>query len=416
MEKIGERESGDGQEIPAIKKVDKNFQGSKTTQKSEKLERITKKIQKTWLEKHRNRKYSGAGKLITGNNAEIVLPVKLPEKGKRMIQLIPRILEAEKKKSVKGKEPRFVPLEPYKCAMKPMKPKKEGKVEGGGGGKGKNNMELSVLVEQMKKTVELKAAGEPTFNQENSLKDALTLQRENYELQLSELRKEKSLIENQLKFQAQVNAELKNLLVSAVSDESFVSDKITSMTEDKLHLAKKLLNTAEDLSDRTEMLEYYAGQIEVWRSKFLSSSYIVEELARWKTSLTQRNLLLSRSNKKLMENMSRLREIQVEILTNLAFLEPSGAAEKKLETANALDLAMENLSLSQNLVLKSNKVGMPEVLSLGGLEVMTEAEKLGAKALETANEGLISTDELLKAVMGQTYCRKVQEETEDLKQ
>lgn len=63
-----------------------------------------------------------------------------------------------------------------------------------------------------------------------------------------------------------------------------------NLTEDKMKIAKSL-------STNTEQIEFLSSQSEVWRSKFLASSLMVEELARVKTSLAQRNALLVASNK-----------------------------------------------------------------------------------------------------------------------
>lgn len=96
-------------------------------------------------------------------------------------------------------------------------------------------------------------------------------QNEEHEKKISELVKERDYFESQLKFQVQVNSELKNLLVAAVGED--LQTKVNVLTEDKLQLARALLNSAHNLSSHTEQIEYLAGQCEVWRSKFLASRY-----------------------------------------------------------------------------------------------------------------------------------------------
>ncbi|CAM6031864.1 unnamed protein product, partial [Sphagnum compactum] len=144
------------------------------------------------------------------------------------------------------------------------------------------------------------------------------------------------------------------------------------------------------------------------------SGVMIEELARWKTSLLQRNTLLLKSNKKLLETVARLKEMQLHVLANLAFLE--GTGEKlELETANVLDITKESLSLSQTLVLQNtSKIGMANELKLQGLETMTEAEKLAIQALETSNEPLISTEDLLKTILGQNFALMQQQKKENI--
>lgn len=67
----------------------------------------------------------------------------------------------------------------------------------------------------------------------------------------------------------QVNGELKNLLVAAVGED--LETRVHLLTEDKLQLARALLNSAQHLSTHQEQTEWLAGQCEVWRSKFLAS-------------------------------------------------------------------------------------------------------------------------------------------------
>lgn len=47
---------------------------------------------------------------------------------------------------------------------------------------------------------------------------------------------------------------------------------------------------------------------------------MVEELARWKASLMQKNRLLLDSNKQMLETTSQIRSMQASVLRNLKFL------------------------------------------------------------------------------------------------
>lgn len=166
-------------------------------------------------------------------------------------------------------------------------------------------------------------------------------------------------------------------------------------------MARKLLNSAENLSSHTEQIEFLAGQSEVWRSKFLASSLMVEELARWKTSLLQKNRMLLASNKEMLETTSKLREMQLDILRNLKFL--SNRKDISLPSANVLDLTAESVNLSEQLVLAHSALGMPEPLELTGLDTMCPAEKLAVQALQHSNEPLMNTDEAFRAIVGQAF-------------
>lgn len=127
---------------------------------------------------------------------------------------------------------------------------------------------------------------------------------------------------------------------------------------------------------------------------------MVEELAKWKASLMQKNKLLLDSNKHLLETMSQCRSMQTDILRNLKFL--AQLKTLNLPSSNVLDLTNECLNISEQLVLHSG-IGMPSNLELGDLEAVTPAEKLAIEAIEQSNKTLISSDAALKAVVDQAF-------------
>lgn len=322
----------------------------------------------------------------------IFSPPPVKPKGK-IFNLIPHLVYNNRTQGLKSKEPRFVPFEPYKAAVNPIIPFKRQnfKVK-----INKNNLDLNVLVSQMSvmKTTEMEGSKIETIGHVSDFDTEI----EKLKRQVAEYKEGKEYYQKELKFQVQVNSELKNLLVAAVGED--IQTKVNLLTEDKVQLAKALLDTAQNLSSHTEQIEYLAGQSEVWRSKFLASSLMVEELARWKASLTQKNNLLLEANKNLLENCSKLRDMEIEILKNLKFI--SKVKTLNLPSSNILDLAAENLNISQQFVLYSG-IGMPENLNLNGLDSTTDAEKLAVQALQNSNQPLMSTDEAFKAIVGQAF-------------
>lgn len=131
----------------------------------------------------------------------------------------------------------------------------------------KNNLDLNVLVSH----VSSMSSNEMNLNAslDGVLDELEAKQKTVHDKQLADLKKDRDYFESQLKFQMQVNSELKNLLVAAVGED--LQTKVNVLTEDKLQLARALLNSAHNLSTHTEQIEYLAGQSEVWRSKFLAS-------------------------------------------------------------------------------------------------------------------------------------------------
>lgn len=131
----------------------------------------------------------------------------------------------------------------------------------------KNNLDLNTLVSHV---ANIKTSELNNMNFENDeAKEAAATQQKMYEKQIAELKKERDSFESQLKFQVQVNSELKNLLVAAVGED--LQTRVNVLTEDKLQLARALLNSAHNITTHTEQIEYLANQSEVWRSKFLAS-------------------------------------------------------------------------------------------------------------------------------------------------
>lgn len=326
--------------------------------------------------------------LVAVGNAS--LPPTVP-KGK-IFNLVPKLVHTNRPGNhMKSREPKFVPFEPYKGAVNPIIPFKnnENRVKLSD----RNNLDLSVLITQMSTITSKELRGVEADKQE------FDAEKQKYEKQIAELKKERDYFQSQLKFQAQVNSELKNLLVAAVGED--LQTKVNVLTEDKLHLAKKLLNSAENLSSHTEQIEFLAGQSEVWRSKFLASSLMVEELARWKTSLLQKNHMLLASSKEMLETTSKLREMQMDILGNLKFL--ANQKDISLQSSNVVDLTAESVNISQQLVLAHSAFGMPVSLELTGLDPMCPAEKMAVQALQNSNEPLMNTDEAFRAIVGQAF-------------
>ena len=57
--------------------------------------------------------------------------------------------------------------------------------------------------------------------------------------------------------------------MAAVGED--LETRVQHLTEDKLQLARALLNSANHLTSHQEQTEWLSGQCEVWRSKFLAS-------------------------------------------------------------------------------------------------------------------------------------------------
>jgi hypothetical protein len=158
--------------------------------------------------------------------------------------LVPRPESRGLSTGAANKEPKFVPYEPYKGAVQPIMAAKK----------------------KLKRTAstEVEICREPSKELLTPLPHPMIQGAADAAL----MAQVKSL-ETELRFQEQVNSELKRMLVAAVGED--VEVKVHHLTEDKLHLARALVNNSESITSHQEKLETVAGQCEVWRSKFLAS-------------------------------------------------------------------------------------------------------------------------------------------------
>ncbi|BFF92009.1 golgin-45 [Drosophila madeirensis] len=313
-----------------------------------------------------------------------------------LVQLKPRLVHPHHEplpEHKKTKPPKFVPYEPYPGAVNPMTaaPAAKHKIH-----RDKNNLDIGVLVDQVStlRTQELDTEPKAKDN-----KDASSEELDNLKEQLSKMREERDYFQAQYKFQTQVNSELKNLLVASVGED--LQTRVNLLTEDKLQLARALLDTANNLTTHTEQIEFLAGQCEVWRSKFLASSVMVEELARWKADLTQKNQMLNESTKQLLHATHQIREIQLDMLKQLKFL--AKIRYLNLPATDVISLSAENLNILQRMVLHTG-VGIPEEtlkLSSASTSPLCEAEKYAVRALEFISQPLMATDEAIRALFDQ---------------
>uniref|UniRef100_A0A8D8M6V0 Golgin-45 n=1 Tax=Cacopsylla melanoneura TaxID=428564 RepID=A0A8D8M6V0_9HEMI len=341
----------------------------------------------------------------------------------KMVHLIPKNFIKNSALVVHvSKEPKYVPYEPYKAAVNPRMPclkQKKTKVSVKKTGSKDDGNEVSihqpVPVPQAASSQEDK---EPELILDEKLKDlnisdnTLSLSDSpDLEIEIKRLRSENLELENQVKYQAQVNGELKKLLVAAVGED--IETKVNHLTEDKLHLAKALLNSAKRLNTHQEQMEWLAGQCEVWRSKFLASSLMVEELAKWKAVLTQKVCDYQDVTRKILAEHQMTHAATSKTFTNLAIIgnnfdlsvmtDPASRIQPKSSTV--VDLANSSASLSASL--KEQLLGSSpfpintNVPDLARGEYLTPAEK---QAYQLVNECLTlafgKTDVACSAVMG----------------
>ncbi|KAH0560393.1 golgin-45 [Cotesia glomerata] len=335
-----------------------------------------------------------------------------------IVKLIPKNVTQIKKEKLlsslkKSKEPKFVPYEPYKAAVNPIVPNERKFIRGS-----RNNLDINEMVAQMSlhKSIEIQKNDQrlaQTLNKDDRELKQWEVDKKAYELELQKLREENSQLENQLKFQAQVNGELKNLLVAAVGED--LETKVHILTEDKLQLSQALLNSARHLNTHQEQTEWLAGQCEVWRSKFLASSLMVEELARWKAALCQRTTDLQEGIKRILEEHTKVRDTLTKTYRTLSVIrenfDPAGTLtyrRHELPSSNIVDLADGCCQVAEILNVKllssMDPVRKFKQVDTTGLEMKTVAEKHVEQLLMNPNLMMSGRqDAACSAVMGAAF-------------
>ncbi|CAN7996706.1 unnamed protein product, partial [Ixodes hexagonus] len=191
---------------------------------------------------------------------------------------------------VKRREPKFVPYEPYKAAVTPIVPPstaKKGHRQLAAleipfpllrdGATGKRGSHPSPVISVVREVPEGTAAERLIPERETAARLA------SLEKQLEILNDQKRDVEDQLRVQLQVNTELKKLLVASLGED--MQARVQFLSEDKAKLAEDISFYSAKLQEGMEEVDRLSIQSDVWRSKFLASSLMIDELAGWKARL-----------------------------------------------------------------------------------------------------------------------------------
>merc|ERR1719334_874816 len=112
--------------------------------------------------------------------------------------------------------------------------------------------------------------------------------------------------EKQLKIQTKVNEEVKRLLVASVGED--IEARVEFLTQDKARLAADVLEYNNRIAIDWERKEELGVEKDVWRSKFLASTVIVDELTRTKQNVVQRVEDLEHLSRRLLLERTQLRQ------------------------------------------------------------------------------------------------------------
>lgn len=253
--------------------------------------------------------------------------------GKTMYVMTPGPKKYQNIKKSPDKEPKFVPYEPYKAAVRSIVPELS---------------QPSVAVFKRKlSTASNCSKGSNVFEDKEDMITVLAQEKQKLENDIDKLNKQLANLNLQMVSQTQINNELKNMLVASIGED--VEAKIQMLTEDKVLLAHKLLNFTGALAGRQDQLDTVAGERDVLRSKFLAGSLIIEDLSKWKTFLCDRVDTLEAS----------LQTILVENRKNRHLLKSAHEHLKMLQNEYKLEVSTKQKPLDSTTIAEDiNKISL----------------------------------------------------------
>lgn len=275
---------------------------------------------------------------------------------------------------VRKREPKYVPYEPYRAAVVPLENTVPRKVS-------TSNKSPSDAKHGMKAPSNLSRPCKTADRSNVATVVPLVLRRASKENETAELKKELEALrrengelKDQLSQQTKINTELKKLLVASVGED--LETRLQFLTHDKVKLAHDVNHYIQKLMADHEELEKLSIQCDVWRSKFLASSLIVDGLANWKAVLYHRyDGALDTLQQLLIEHNKIYEQLNV-TAENLMTLQNSFNLPSQCESSSGksvLDVALlcGNLAsqLRKNLIVldsNENRIGKSERLPTAG--------------------------------------------------
>ncbi|CAI8051383.1 Golgin-45 [Geodia barretti] len=125
-----------------------------------------------------------------------------------------------------------------------------------------------------------------------------------------------SELEFLLQAQREVNRELKRLLVASVGSD--LELRLEQILQEKAELSQDLSLSLQHVASNHEELDQVAIECDIWRSKFIASRVMIDELASWKAELS---LQLRETHKALQYMLHEREDIGHELLESHAHLE-----------------------------------------------------------------------------------------------
>uniref|UniRef100_A0A8V0XQG4 Basic leucine zipper nuclear factor 1 n=1 Tax=Gallus gallus TaxID=9031 RepID=A0A8V0XQG4_CHICK len=222
-----------------------------------------------------------------------------PQK-KAVSSLSPGVLQLGQIHADKSVEVEAVRILVPKAAITHVVATKNAKVAKSAGHKGDAFHQSDGTADPKKEQTELKNAIEKLKNSEKRL------------LQ------DKEGLSNQLRIQTEVNRELKKLLVASVGDDLQYHFERMAREKNQLILENEVLG--RNLSQLSEQLERMSIQCDVWRSKFLASRVMADELTNTRAILQRQTRDAQTAIQDLLNERDQFRQEMIHTQKTFSFL------------------------------------------------------------------------------------------------
>eukprot|EP00092_Neocalanus_flemingeri_P047282 GFUD01053543.1.p1 GENE.GFUD01053543.1~~GFUD01053543.1.p1 ORF type:complete len:474 (+),score=124.90 GFUD01053543.1:61-1482(+) len=272
------------------------------------------------------------------------------------------------------KEPKFVPYEPYRGAVAFMETNVKKSDKKISRANRSTSVESEVLGARLDNSLEIMA--EPISKElENNYRAMLDAK----EIEIQKLRENLDVAEKQLKIQSKVNTEVKKLLVASVGED--IEARVDFLTQDKARLAADVIDYNNRIATDWEKKEALGVESDVWRSKFLASTVIVEELTRTKQTIQQRAEDLEHLGRRLLLERTQLRsslsstQLTIDKLSQ-AFdpLNPVRADPGQLDTLKTAEHLLKSSQALCARLVGQNKLELSDLPTLHAVDSPAEAE------------------------------------------
>ncbi|XP_076453776.1 golgin-45-like [Babylonia areolata] len=207
---------------------------------------------------------------------------------------------------------------------------------------------------------------------------------------LEKAEKEIAMLRSQLDVQLQVNAEIKRLLVASVGED--FERKVENLARDRAELAMELGDFTKKMTEDYENLDQISIQADMWRSKYLASRVMVEELASARAFYSGQ---FQDSQQAVQELLNERYELRAGLLHSYKILQQVKEAFDPLNSQKSHGLPSTNvLDLSKQIKQLSEAVRFRLLPAHAGSHVMMPLEESWESSMTKAE--LLAYDQLSK--------------------